>query len=181
MKHLLFGLVVLALFIGTATAANVSLTIQSQTVAPGGTVTVPIAASGASSIGAMDLTLTYDASVLKFISADIGALSKNGMVEANGTTPGSVRIAFVDSSGVNGDGPVIVVRFTAIGASGTSSKVDLQARGVYTLDHVDIPASVQGGTVSVGGGSKTPLPAVCAITAVVAAAIAVFARRKARK
>ena len=88
MKRSLLILLALGLFVAAASAANVTLSIQSQNVAPGGTATVPIAVAGATSIGAMDLTVTYDPAVLAFVEAKTGALSTNGMVQANGTTPG---------------------------------------------------------------------------------------------
>ena len=178
MKRTILILVALGLLVGAASAANVTLSVQSQTAASGSTVTVPIAIAGASSIGAMDLTVTYDPAVLTFVEAKTGALSTNGMVQANGTTPGTVRIAFVDSSGVTGDGVIINLAFTAKGANGASSKVDLRSRGVYNLDRVDVPVTTQGGTVTIGSGGKSPLPAGFVVIALAGAGLAVHGRRK---
>jgi hypothetical protein len=180
MKRIVLVLVALGLLVAGTSAANVTLSVQSQTAASGSTVTVPIAIAGASSIGAMDLTVTYDPAVLAFAEAKTGALSTNGMVQANGTTPGRIRIAFVDSSGVNGDGVIINLAFTAKGANGASSKVDLVSRGVYNLDRVDVPVTTQGGTVTIGSGGKSALPVGIAVVAVLGAGFAVFARRKRR-
>ena len=178
MKRSLLILIALGLLVAAASAANVTLSVQSQTAASGGTVTVPIAIAGASSIGAMDLTVTYDPAVLTFVEAKTGALSTNGMVQANGTTPGTVRIAFVDSSGINGDGVIINLAFTAKGANGASSKVDLVSRGVYNLDRVDVPVTTQGGTVTIGSGGKSPLPAGIAVVALLGAGLVAAGRRK---
>jgi hypothetical protein len=158
----------------------VTLSVQSQTAASGGTVTVPIAIAGASSIGAMDLTVTYDPAVLTFVEAKTGALSTNGMVQAKETRPGTVRVAFVDSSGVTGDGVIITLAFTAKGANGASSKVDLASRGVYNLDRVDVPVTTQGGTVTIGSGAKSPLPAAIAVVALLGGGLALSGRRRRR-
>ena len=178
MKRTILVLFLLSLAIAAASAANVTLSVQSQTAPSGGTVTVPIAIAGASSIGAMDLTVTYDPAVLAFVDAKTGALSTNGMVQANGTTPGTVRIAFVDSSGITGDGVIINLAFTAKGTNGASSKVDLVSRGVYNLDRVDVPVTTQGGTVTIGTGVKSPLPAGIAVVALVGAGFVAAGRRR---
>jgi MYXO-CTERM domain-containing protein len=178
MKRILLILLALGLLAGVASAANTTLSVQSTTVASGGTATVPIAIAGATAIGAMDLTVTYDPAVLSFVEAKTGALSTNGMVQANGTTPGRIRIAFVDSSGVNGDGVIITLAFTAKGANGASSKVDLVSRGVYNLDRVDVPVTTQGGTVTIGSGGKSPLPVGVAIVALLGAGLVAVRRRK---
>jgi hypothetical protein len=181
MKRTILILLALGLLVAAASAANVTLSVQSQTAPSGGTATVPIAIAGASSIGAMDLTVTYDPAVLAFVEAKTGALSTNGMVQANGTTPGRVRIAFVDSSGVNGDGVIITLAFTAKGANGASSKVDLVSRGVYNLDRVDVPVTTQGGTVTIGsGGASTPLPPGIAVVALLGAGLVAAGRRTRR-
>ena len=180
MKRLVLICLGLALLVAAASAANVTLSVQSQTVASGGTATVPIAIAGASSIGAMDLTVTYDPAVLAFVEAKTGALSTNGMVQANGTTPGTVRIAFVDSAGINGDGVILTLAFTSKGANGASSKVDLVSRGVYNLDRVDVPVTTAGGTVTIGSGGKSPLPAGIAIVALFGAGFVAAGRRKRR-
>lgn len=177
MKRILLIFLSLGLLVGGASAVNLS--VQSQTVASGGTATVPIAIAGASSIGAMDLTVTYDPAVLSFVEAKPGALSTNGMVQANGTTPGTVRVAFVDPAGVSGDGVILTLAFKATGANGASSAIGLASRGVYNLDRVDVPVTTQGGTVTIGsGGAGTPLPAGIAVLALAGAGLAVYGRRR---
>ena len=102
------------------------------------------------------------------------------MVQAKETRPGTVRIAFVDSSGVSGDGVIIDLAFTAKGANGASSKVDLVSRGVYNLDRVDVPVTTQGGTVTIGGGAASPLPAGLAVVSLLGAGLAIAGRRRRR-
>ena len=176
MKRTILILLSLGLLVAAASAVNLS--VQSQTVAAGGTVNVPIAIAGASAIGAMDLTVTYDPAVLSFVEAKTGALSTNGMVQANGTTPGTVRIAFVDSAGVNGDGVLLTLAFTAKGANGASSAIGLASRGVYNLDRTDVLVTTQGGTVTIGGGASTPLPAGIAVIALAGVGLVAYGRRK---
>ncbi len=84
----------------------------------------------------------------------------------------------MDSSGITGDGVIINLAFTAKGANGASSKVDLASRGVYDLDRVDVPVTTQGGTVTIGSGAKSPLPPVLAVTALLGAGLVAAGRRK---
>jgi len=180
MKRILLVSLALLLLITVASGATVILSVQSQTAASGSTVTVPVMITGASAIGAMDLTVTYDPAVLTFVEAKPGALSTNGMVQANAATPGKVRVAFVDSSGVNGNGEILTLSFTAKGANGASSNVDLTSRGVYNLDRVDVPVTTQGGTVTIGSGGKSslPVPVEIVIVAISGAGFIVYMRKK---
>ena len=73
---------------------------------------------------------------------------------------------------------IITLAFTAKGANGASSKVDLVSRGVYNLDRVDVPVTTQGGTVTIGTGGKSPLPPGIAIAALVGAGLIAVGRRK---
>ena len=158
MKRTILILFLLSLAVGAATAANVTLSVQSQTAPSGGTVTVPIAIAGASSIGAMDLTVTYDPAILKFVEAKTGALSTNGMVQANGTRPGTVRIAFVDSKGVTGDG-AINVAFTAKGANGATRRSTSSPEASTTSTASTSPSRRRAGpSRSAAAGSLRCLP-----------------------
>ena len=78
----------LVFLMATVSAATMSVSIDSMTVGAGTSILIPVKVTGATNLGAMDVTITYDPSVLQFSTADLGEISTNGMIEANSTTPG---------------------------------------------------------------------------------------------
>lgn len=175
----LFLCIGLALLVAGATAATMTVSVDSAAVSVGSNAVIPVKVSGASNLGAMDLVITYDPAVLKFSSADLGELSTNGMIDSNGATPGTVKIGFVDTKGVNGDGTLVKMTFNVIGQNGATSPVSVQVAGAWNLDLVDIQTSVSGGTITVGG-KKAPLSAVTLLGALCVAVIflGIRSRRK---
>ena len=83
----------------------------------------------------------------------------------------------MDSAGINGDGVVITLAFTAKGANGASSAIGLVSAASTTWT-VSTSRHRQGGTVTIGSGASTPLPAGLAVVALAGAGLAVFGRRK---
>ncbi|MDO9325855.1 MAG: cohesin domain-containing protein [Methanoregula sp.] len=169
----------LALLISGATAAAMTVSVDSASVSAGSKAIIPVKVSGASNLGAMDLVITYDPSVLTFSSADLGGLSTNGMIDSNSATPGTVKIAIVDTKGVSGDGVLVNLAFTVVGKNGEKSPVNVQVTGAWNLNLVDIQTSVSSGTISVGG-AKSPLSIVSVIGAICVAVIflGIQSRRK---
>jgi hypothetical protein len=160
----------LALLVAGATAATMTVSVDSATVNAGSKTVIPVTVSGASNLGAMDLVITYDPSVLKFSGADLGEISTNGMIDSNSATPGTVKIAIVDTKGVSGGGVLVKMTFDVIGQNGAKSPVNIQVAGAWNLDLVDILTSVSSGTMSVGG-AKTPLSTVGVLGALCVAVI----------
>lgn len=161
--------------IGTASAAAVVVTIPSGTVGAGATATIPVMVSGASNLGAMDLTVTYDPTILKFVKADLGELSTNGIVEGNEVQSGVVKISFADTKGISGSGTILTVTFNVMGAKGASTILNAGAKA-YGLDLKDIPTTAQGGTITVSqtqAGIETAVIFLAIVFGVV-----VFAKRK---
>jgi hypothetical protein len=136
------------LLIGTASAAAVMVTIPSGTVGTGAKATIPVTVAGASNLGAMDLTIAYDPSVLKFSRAELGGISTNGLVEGNEIQPGLAKISFADTKGISGDGTLLQVTFDVIGTNGASTTLNGDAKA-YGLDLKDVPATTNGGTITV--------------------------------
>jgi len=176
---LLFICIGLALLVAGAAAAIMTVSVDSAAVSAGSDAVIPVKVSGASNLGAMDLVITYDPTVLKFSSADLGELSTNGMIDSNGVTPGTVKIGIVDTKGVNGDGVLVKMTFNVIGQNGATSPVNVQVAGAWNLDLVDIQTSVSGGTITVGG-NKAPLSTVTMLGALCMAVVllGIWSRRK---
>ncbi|NMB77494.1 MAG: hypothetical protein GYA23_00170 [Methanomicrobiales archaeon] len=170
---ILFVLAILAL-VSSAAAAGVTVSVDSATAAEGKTVTLPVKVTGASNLGAMDLVLTYDSSVLKFSNAELGELSTNGLVEGNELQAGTAKISFADTKGINGDGTILKVTFTVTGKKGASTDIGASAQA-YGLDLKDIPTTATGGKVTVSSPGLGLEIAVILLS--VGAAVVVFRRR----
>jgi hypothetical protein len=125
-------------FVGEAVAATTTVSVADSSGASGDRVKVPINVVGASNIGAMDISLTYDSSVLKGIEADSGALATNALVESSEIEAGKMLISFADTSGISGDGAILEVTFEVVGDPGASTQMGIEAVG-YDVDLLDVP------------------------------------------
>lgn len=161
--------------IGTVSAASVMVNIPSSSVGAGGKATIPVMVTGASNLGAMDITITYDPAILKFSNADLGDLSTNGLVEGNEIQPGTVKISFADTKGISGDGNLIKITFDVVGANGASTNLGASAQA-YGLDLKDIPVVSQGGIITVTQ-PKSPLDPFVAIGALAIIGLIVTLRK----
>jgi hypothetical protein len=164
------------LLIGTASAA-VMVTIPSGTVGAGAKATIPISVAGASNLGAMDVTISYDPAVLKFSKAELGELSTNGIVEGNEVQPGVAKISFADTKGISGDGTLLLVTFEVVGAKGASTALNAGARA-FGLDLKDMPASAQGGTITVSQTAGKSGIETAVIPIAIGIGIIFFAKRR---
>lgn len=173
----IIGIIAMIALIGAVSAAGIVISVNGQTVGAGGKAVIPVKVAGASDLGGVDLTVTYDPAVMKFAGAETGALSTNGMIESNEATPGTVMIGVVDSAGMTGDGTVVDLTFNVIGAAGATSPVNVAVRGAYTTDQKDVASQTTGGTITVGAagsgsgagtseGKKSPVSPVIVLGAV---------------
>ena len=170
---IVIGLVMLCT---AASAAAMTVSIDSMTVQAGSKATVPVKVTGANNLGAMDFIVTYDTSVLKFSNGDIGEASTNAMASFNDQNPGSVKVALADSNGISGDGTLVKLTFDVIGASGATSTMNVNVIGAWNEDLTDVQTTTQGGTVTVGG-TKAPISAVTILLGILAASLFVICRR----
>lgn len=147
---ILLLILAMAFLISTATA-GVIVTVNAGTAGEGKTATIPVTVSGASNLGAMDLVLTYDPTVLKFTSVELGDLSTNGIVEGKEVQSGMAKISFADTKGISGDGNILKVTFDVTGKKGSTTNLGVSAQA-YGLDLKDIPTTAQGGAIAVKSG-----------------------------
>jgi len=187
--RMIIGIIAMIALIGAVSAAGIVISVNGQTVGAGSKAIIPVKVAGASNLGGVDLTVTYDPKVLKFESAASGALSTNGMIEANEATPGTVMIGAVDSAGMTGDGTLVDMTFSVVGATGATSPVDVTVRGAYTADQKDVASQANGGTITVGAagtgsgaaagtGKKSPVSPVVVLAAIGLAGLAMVIIRK---
>jgi hypothetical protein len=98
------------------------LVAGSRTVAPGGTVELPIVLENVAGIGvgSMNFTLSYNSAVVRVDSAVVGDLAADTIFAANTNDPGVIRFGIASNAGTSmtGTGPVAHVTFTAVGSQG---------------------------------------------------------------
>lgn len=74
------------------------------------------------------ITLSYDPAIISFVGIDnAGTLSSGFTVGANVVSPGNLRIAGFGTSPLSGSGTLVYLRFTAVGAIGSTSQVSFTA------------------------------------------------------
>jgi len=169
------GIVLLcALLTGCALGDDMNVIVGPQEAGTGSVVTVPVLVNGAANLGAMDIQITYDPSVLTFTGAQMGSMSGNGFVESNAPQAGTALVSFVDTQGISGSGEVVKLSFSVTGASGSSSPLTVDARA-YDLDLKDVPLTAMSGMVTVGQ-PKAGIE-LAAIIAALGCAFIVFGRR----
>ena len=151
-------LLMIVLIIPPVTAEGFIITIRDQSVSTGSAAVIPIHITNAEELGEMNLEVSFDPSVLQFSSVDLGDISKNGIIEAAETRPGTIVINLVDNAGISQDGDLLKLKFDVIGNDGTSSMVSITPKGIYNLDKNDIPAESSSGKITVTeGGRKVPV------------------------
>jgi hypothetical protein len=177
MKKSIIIAVLLCALVGHAMAAATTMSVADSQGTKGDKVKVPINVAGASNLGALGLSLTYNSSVLKGIEAEGGTLASNSMVESNELGPGTLRISLIDSKGILGDGGIVDVTFEVLGDTGTSTQISMEAVG-WDTNHLDIPLKTSPGTFRV---EEKGFPMVLIIAVIVVLLVLFFVVKKISK
>ena len=177
--HLLLALALVTLF--AVPAAGLTLTVQDRSVAPNGTVVVPIAVADAEDLGGVDLVLAFDPAVLRFESVSPGSLAERSQVSSSESGPGRIAIAVASPRSVTGAGPFLALTFIAVGPAGARSPIALEPVRAVTVDGDTVPVRVVNGTVSIGGSGRTPLSPFIAAGALAVAAASFHLVRRSRR
>jgi hypothetical protein len=164
------------------------LTVEDASGRPDATAKVNLSISSPSGIGAMDLQLRYDPTVVRFASAETGPSAADALFEANEVAPGRLLVALADVNGLSGDGTLAVLTFDVVGAVGDQTAIAPEAVRAYHYEALtDIPLRTAGGEVSVVAGSNIPwlligvlagLLALIAVAALVGVVVWRLARRR---
>jgi hypothetical protein len=119
------------------------LAMGTATVAAGGTVTVDLVATleEGTTIGALDLDVSYDPSVVKAESC-----TPAGCNVAFATD--TVRFSMANLSGFSG--VIGGITFSAVGGDGSSSPLSIEVESCANVEAEIIPCSATAGSVSVG-------------------------------
>ena len=171
-RRLLTALAVALLFITAAAppgfGASVSMKLPTVKGAKGKEVQVPIALEGADGVGALQLELTYDPSVLEAKSAKQGSLGSG---------------ALVTGDAIKGSGPVLVASFDVVGKKGEKSPLTLGNVRAWQgdVDRFDVKISSLGAGALTVTGAGSAFPWWIVILAAVLLAIAVLVARQRRR
>jgi len=152
------------------------LIFESRSKSSDSTVQIPLTLKGVTEkIGNMDITLSYDPSVLEATEVIKGGLTTTSLFEYNLIDWDTIKISLADKAGFSGDGSIAYVKFNVIGYEGSVSPleiVSLSANRATDLAAMDIPT--QDGLFTVlgveqgmgdcnGDGEITAADALCAL------------------
>jgi len=140
------------------TVPSVSMSVSSESVNQGDILEIEINVSDLAGVSYAAFDLSYDHSVIEYISAKEGAFFNRGKFEStkilvaleNGT-PGQLVIGItrLGSIGeISGRGTVVTLSFKAVG-SGSSALVFDESRAFKNADKQDIVASWENKTITV--------------------------------
>lgn len=175
---ILLTALVICVVLPSVSAAGMTVGAGSATAAPGSTFDIPVTVTNARDLGSMDLSISYDPGVISIVSVEKGSLNK-GLLSANTDTPGTVTIVIVDSQGMNGDGPVAVIKCKAAGTDGTTTMTVSSVLAYNVKSHVDIRTERSAGIVTVkNGGVGAPLPVWTGAGAIAVAVVFFVYRRR---
>ena len=126
------------------------VSVKNYNAEKGKTIDIPIDMTKAQTIGSMDITLTYDSSVLTATKVTSGTLTSGSTVMGNTATLGTVTIGIMDVFGFSGDGSIAKITFEVIGNDGDTSSLTLTSVSASDTDFNDVPLTTQNGKFTVG-------------------------------
>ncbi len=154
-KRIILAAIIAVVLIGITLGIFFAMSGGGSQVA--GDVKVPINITGASNVGSVALELVYDPGVLEAVDVKAGETAGNAMIEYDAETPGRIVIGIIASSGITGDGSLIMVGFDIIDEVGTTSLalVDVETHDATTL--IDIINQASDGSFTAGGQLTEPV------------------------
>jgi hypothetical protein len=123
-------------------------------------ISVPILATRASNVGSLEFVLVYDPAKLELAQVERGLLSGDALIDSSSPAPGRLWAGIVDINGIDGSGPVAVVKFKVrdnVGGTMPFTLENISAFDANTL--VDILTSTTPGEFN-GAGLTTLSPIV---------------------
>lgn len=175
-------MVVMAATSNAQAQTPVNVQVDSVELETGAIDTVPIAVTGADGIVAMHVEITYDPAVLQWDGLENGdLLSSNSLVEVNPDTAGTVIIGIATLDPVSGTGPLLLPRFSVLGAEGATATVGLQNVAAWDENGFDVLIQTQDQNLSITGAGGLPILLIALIVgAVVVIGIAAWLMKRRR-
>jgi len=119
-------------------------------------ISVPILATRANNVGSLEFVLVYDSAKLELEQVERGLLSGDALIDFSTPSPGRLWTGIIDLSGIDGSGPVAVVRFKIRDNVGDNMPFTLENVAAFDANTlVDIITGTTPGEFSVSG--MTPL------------------------
>ena len=127
------------------------------TVAPAAKfISVPILATRANNVGSLEFVLVYDPAKLELAQVERGLLSGNALIDYSSPGPGRLWAGIIDINGLDGSGPVAVVKFKVRDNVGGTMPLSLESISAYDANTlVDILTTTTPGEFT--GAALTPL------------------------
>jgi RNA polymerase subunit RPABC4/transcription elongation factor Spt4 len=132
-------------------AASVTVAIPAVDGSAGTQVRVPVLVREAQGVGALELELTYDPSVLEAQSVEPGPIL-SGLVDFNVVQPGRLKIAMATSQAVNGSGELFLVMLKVL--SSGQSRLGLEKVAAWEqANSQEMTVSLEPGAFKTSGGA----------------------------
>ena len=127
------------------------------TVAPAAKfISVPVLATRANNVGSLEFVLVYDPAKLELAQVERGLLSGNALIDYSSQGPGRLWAGIIDINGLDGSGPVAVVKFKVRDNVGGTMPLSLESISAYDANTlVDILTTTTPGEFT--GAALTPL------------------------
>ena len=127
-----------------------ALIVELRTALPGRSVLLPVILQEPDGLTSLGFTLNYDASVAELVGVSKGASLLPASFNYNGDIPGAIRLGFAATTGLNGGGPAVIVKFKIIGEQGSSSTLVLSDVLANGEDGQPVALELANGGLNVG-------------------------------
>ncbi len=115
-------------------------------------ISVPILATRAKNVGSLEFVLVYDPAKLEFAQVERGILAGNALIDFSSPGPGRLWTGIIDVKGMNGSGPVAVVKFKLRGEVGGTMPLTLESIAAFDANTlVDIVTGTTPGEFKASG------------------------------
>jgi len=140
------------LLIAMQTCVAITVSIDDSTIAPGGTVTVPIRISDIENYGAGTIVVNYDPAVVHV--TDVVKSSDSKIADSNiDNTAGLTGIGAWNLNGVNGSIIFANVVLKAVGRGGDSSSLAITVDTLQDVSYEELKPYLSNGTFTISGSS----------------------------
>jgi hypothetical protein len=129
---------------------SVTVSIPDVGASPGGTVDVDINVDSVVELGAADVVLSYNPSVVE-VSSISGTGDLGTVVGSYNNSTGEARIATYSATGESGDLVLATLTLLAVGSQGQTSDLDLTVEALVDIDSEPILHAVDDGVFTVMG------------------------------
>ena len=146
-----------------ALAGPAVLALPTTTVAPGAQITVAVTLDpGGAPVYSADLRIIYDPAVVTVLAVNRGGLVATWAIAVNSATPGVIVAALAGAQPATTTGELLLIRFQALGAAGTSTALTLAHgdlnEGAVVTTRVAGQIQVQTAATTTPTVTKTPTP-----------------------